>query len=82
MGKARFDRALNTPVPVKEEEPEEIENTFEEELGEIENAPKVEMSEPMREQIAIPELSEKVGDKNLSAKVEEKEALAKNNVRE
>ena len=71
MGKARFDRALNTPVPVKKEEPEEIANTSE-----------AEMSEPMRAQIVIPELSEKVGDQNLSGRVEEKDALAKNNVRE
>ena len=55
---------------------------MEERAQEIANTPKSEWTKPMREQMSIPELSEKVGNKVVSEKVNESKPPVKANVKE
>jgi hypothetical protein len=55
---------------------------MEERMEVIANTPKSEMTEPMREQMTILELSEKISGKAVSEKIKERETLVKTNAKE
>ena len=55
---------------------------MEERAQALANTPESEMTKPMREQMAIPELAEKVNERVASAKIKESESLVKENVKE